>query len=76
MDNLEQLVGLLGRPKSPLDFEIQHQVKLLRIEIVKMKKELSRSEGGRLQSEEILSATLEELKQAKNNIRKLKRKSI
>ena len=76
MKYLKNLTTLLGKPVSPKDFELYHQLKLLKIEIAKMQSEVNVRKNETLLTEALLNSTIEDLRVSNLKIRKLKREQL
>ncbi len=76
MKYLENLTTLLGRPVSPRDFELHHQLKLLKIEIAKVQSEVRTRKNETLLTEALLNSTIQDLRVSNLKIRKLKREQL
>ncbi len=73
MKYLENLTTLLGKPVSPKDFELHHQLKLLKIEVAKLQKDLRECVNERILTESLLNSTIEDLRISNQKIRQLRR---
>ncbi len=76
MKYLENLTTLLGKPVSPKDFELHHQLKLLKIEVAKLQKDLRECRNERILTESLLNSTIEDLRVSNQKIRQLRRKDL
>ena len=76
MKHLDNLTTLLGRPVSPKDFELHHQLKLLKIEVAKVQAEIREKKNETLLTESLLNSTIEDLRLSNLKIRKLRREQL
>lgn len=76
MKYLDNLTALIGKPVSANDFEVYHQLKLLKIEVAKLENELLRSKDEKDLTESLLKSTIEDLKVSNQKIRKLRRQEL
>ncbi len=76
MKSVKKLGELLTQPTSPITFEIHHQFKILKIEVEKLKAQLSKSHNDRIVMEHHLNSTIEDLSNSNLKIRELRRNEL
>jgi len=76
MKYIENIANLLGKPKTASEFELNHQFKLLKLEMIKLERKLTHSENEKLITENLLNSTIQDLKESNEKIRQLRRKDL
>ena len=71
MEKFNTLIKLLGKPKSPKDYEVYHLIRDLKIQMSKLQDDNKRTSNDQQLTETLLIETMDELDLAKNRIKKM-----